>query len=121
MPRNAVSLICRISWTAANESHENQCKWLILRADCGNSFSGNVSEPASSCNMACNGNATEACGGPNRLNIFWSGAAPPPPPGTDPGPPGWKFLGCYAYACHLSSQTSYLALFHKVESLIPTS
>lgn len=101
--------------------HENQCKWLILLAVCGNSFTGNVSEPSTDCDMACTGNANEPCGGPNRLNIFWSGATPPPPPETDPGPPGWSFIGCYEYAYHLSSQTSYLALSHNAESLIATS
>lgn len=45
--------------------------------------------------MACSGNATEACGGPNRLNVFTSGKAPPPAPVNNPGPAHWTLLGCY--------------------------
>jgi hypothetical protein len=45
------------------------------------------------CNMPCAGNATEACGGPYLLNVFYSGQALP---STNPGPAGWNLLGCYA-------------------------
>jgi hypothetical protein len=43
--------------------------------------------------MTCTGNATEACGGPGRLNLFWSGTTGPQ---TNPGIGGWQFSGCYA-------------------------
>jgi WSC domain len=43
--------------------------------------------------MPCTGNTTEACGGPNRLNLFWSGTTGPQ---TNPGPGLWNFVGCYA-------------------------
>ncbi|KAN0099930.1 WSC-domain protein [Hyaloscypha variabilis] len=46
----------------------------------------------SDCNMACTGNATEPCGGPDRLSLFWSGQTGPV---TDPGPPNWAYTGCY--------------------------
>ena len=37
---------------------------------CGLSFSnGGAPTPLSDCNMPCAGNATEFCGGPNRLNV----------------------------------------------------
>ena len=39
------------------------------------------------------GNATEACGGPSRLNLFWSGTSGPQ---SNPGVGLWKFSGCYA-------------------------
>ena len=45
------------------------------------------------CSMPCTGNATEACGGPNRLNLFWSGTSGPQ---VNPGPWLWTFAGCYA-------------------------
>jgi hypothetical protein len=44
------------------------------------------------CNMACTGDATQGCGGPNRLTVYSnpsSGAI------TNPGPTGWTSLGCY--------------------------
>jgi hypothetical protein len=48
------------------------------------------------CDMACTGNASEACGGPNRLTLFYSGVNNTVTgPIVNPGPPGWKSLGCY--------------------------
>jgi hypothetical protein len=47
---------------------------------------------ATDCNMACTGNSTEPCGGPNRLSLFWSGQTGPE---TNPGPPNWAFSGCW--------------------------
>ncbi|KAJ7364637.1 copper radical oxidase [Mycena albidolilacea] len=52
--------------------------------------------PVSDCSQLCAGNADEFCGGPGRLNVFWSGAEPPPPP-TIPAFIGkWEALGCYS-------------------------
>ncbi|MCJ1314408.1 hypothetical protein MMC25_008090 [Agyrium rufum] len=64
---------------------------------CGNSLNtGANTAAAGDCSMACSGNATEPCGGPNRLTVFnHSTISAPPPPSHDPGPPGWSFLGCY--------------------------
>lgn len=45
--------------------------------------------------MGCTGKATEACGGPNRLTLFTTGADEPPGPQVNPGPPGWGYKGCY--------------------------
>ncbi|KAJ7280578.1 hypothetical protein C8J57DRAFT_1711667 [Mycena rebaudengoi] len=48
------------------------------------------------CNMPCTGNSAESCGSGNRLNVFWSGVEPPPPP-TIPAAIGqWQSLGCYS-------------------------
>lgn len=68
--------------------------------------------------MPCQGNATEFCGGANRLNVYnftgvltvpptppggggGGGGAPangpPPPPVTVGLPPDWKYFGCYVY------------------------
>ncbi|KAL6831798.1 WSC domain-containing protein [Trichoderma camerunense] len=38
---------------------------------CDNSFGkGSVPAPIEDCSMTCNGNSTEFCGGPNRLNVY---------------------------------------------------
>ncbi|KAH7319166.1 hypothetical protein BKA65DRAFT_609130 [Rhexocercosporidium sp. MPI-PUGE-AT-0058] len=60
---------------------------------CGNALaSGSGPAPAADCNVACSGNATEPCGGANRLNLFWNGQTGPT---TNPGPGLWEFSGCY--------------------------
>ncbi|KAJ7222415.1 hypothetical protein GGX14DRAFT_428693 [Mycena pura] len=48
------------------------------------------------CNMACTGDASESCGGPGRLNVFWSGAQPPPAPTIPKSIGKWESLGCYS-------------------------
>lgn len=68
---------------------------LVLKgpSDCGNSLTAGAGPaPASDCSMKCSGNATEFCGGPNRLNLFWNGKSPPQ---TNPGSGLWNFSGCY--------------------------
>ncbi|KAF2864815.1 glyoxal oxidase N-terminus-domain-containing protein [Massariosphaeria phaeospora] len=57
---------------------------------CGNELL-NGHGPEEGCDMPCNGDATQTCGGPNRINIFEFGlkaAAPEPPK-------GWQAQGCY--------------------------
>lgn len=80
---------------------------------CGNSIGG-TNGPApdglKGCNMPCNGNASEYCGGPNRLDMYKAGGtggtSPPPaqttakPPAATSGtatalPSGWTYKGCY--------------------------
>ncbi|KAJ7758795.1 copper radical oxidase [Mycena maculata] len=57
---------------------------------------GGTTAPLSDCNMACTGNPAETCGAGNRLNVFNSGQAPPPPP-TIPAQIGdWTSLGCWS-------------------------
>jgi len=46
--------------------------------------------------MPCSGAAAEACGGPARLTLLGSGAAPPAAPVTNPGVGDWLSLGCYS-------------------------
>jgi len=49
--------------------------------ECGNVTTiGAKSAPPSDCNSKCIGNASETCGGINCLNLYWSGATPPPQP-----------------------------------------
>ncbi|OCK77835.1 copper radical oxidase [Lepidopterella palustris CBS 459.81] len=64
---------------------------------CGNSIASTGTPAASTdCNMACNGNAAEPCGGPNRLTVFNTTApAGPVGPFVNPGVNGYHSLGCY--------------------------
>lgn len=50
--------------------------------------------PDAECSSACAGNATQPCGGLQRLSLFWSGTTGPQ---TNPGPGLWRFAGCYTY------------------------
>ncbi|KAJ7025972.1 galactose oxidase [Mycena alexandri] len=52
--------------------------------------------PITDCNLPCTGNGSEFCGGPARLNIFWSGVEPPPPPTIPLSIGNWESLGCYS-------------------------
>lgn len=58
------------------------------------------------CNMICNGNQSEYCGGGNRLEMYvLNGSLPDPPVTTPPGGPvnldtvgNWSYAGCYTEA-----------------------
>lgn len=59
--------------------------------DCGNTIANGGAPASDGCNMLCNGNSTEYCGGPNRLNLYnFEGQFEPPstttttPAPTDP-------------------------------------
>jgi hypothetical protein len=70
---------------------------------CGNTFSNGGKPAASGCNMVCNGNSTEYCGGPDRLNVYGNGNQPPGPSSTTSSsvplptglPDGWSAQGCW--------------------------
>ena len=67
-------------------------------SDCGNVIAhGGASVAASDCSTPCTGNPSETCGAGNRLNMYWSGATPPPPPEIVPKVGPWVSLGCYTY------------------------
>ena len=59
---------------------------------CDNKIAPSAAQAPNGCQMTCAGNDTEACGGPDQLNIFWSGQTGPQ---TNPGPALWPFSGCY--------------------------
>jgi hypothetical protein len=83
---SCINYCAGIGSTYAGTEYSSQCY-------CGTSIaSGATSATASDCSMTCTGNATEACGGPNRLNLFWSGTSGPQ---TNTGPGNWTFSGCY--------------------------
>ncbi|KAF2737108.1 WSC-domain-containing protein [Polyplosphaeria fusca] len=60
---------------------------------CGISLPAQAASDPSTCNKPCSGDATQACGGPNRLSVYTAPANSQP--GVNPGPTGWKSLGCY--------------------------
>jgi len=62
---------------------------------CGSSLAAAAAEaPEADCNMPCTGDATQPCGGPNRLNLYHSSAVVGPSP--NPGVNGYSYLGCYS-------------------------
>lgn len=93
---------------------------------CGNAIANGGAYAGEGCNMLCNGNASEYCGGPNRLNVYnfhnqaWiphpsatyttssavstatATVSGPVPTGTGPVQPeivdGWYFYGCQSEA-----------------------
>ena len=91
---------------------------------CGNAFAGAAQPATSGCNMPCNGNPAQMCGGPDRLNVYRWGAGgstsstvaptsttsrppttiststrPPSSTSTTPTatglPTGWTYKGCW--------------------------
>jgi len=46
--------------------------------------------------MACSGNSSEVCGGPNLITIYYANKPAPQGPVTNPGPQGWTSYGCIA-------------------------
>lgn len=87
---------------------------LISDVDCGNSYSnggGPAPDGVAGCSMLCNGNSTEYCGGPNRLDMYKFGGTTPTSTaaassttsatsstsaaGTTGLPTGWSYKGCY--------------------------
>ncbi|KAI9891312.1 MAG: hypothetical protein M1814_002825 [Vezdaea aestivalis] len=66
---------------------------------CGNSLgAGNKATAAGDCKNGCSGNATQACGAGNRLNLYKSNQTAAAGPSVNPGPPGWSSMGCYSEA-----------------------
>ncbi|KAF4588036.1 hypothetical protein EYR38_009997 [Pleurotus pulmonarius] len=62
---------------------------------CGNFIgNGGTNTSLAECNTPCTGNAKESCGAGSRLNVFWSGKQPPPPPTIVPKVGNWSTLGC---------------------------
>ncbi|KAF8736996.1 hypothetical protein AX14_013631 [Amanita brunnescens Koide BX004] len=87
---NCIAYCTANNFVYAGTEYASQCY-------CGNSISnGGFNTTLTDCNMACNGNAKEHCGGPNRLSFFWSGVQPPPPPVITPNIGKWSSLGCYS-------------------------
>lgn len=75
--------------------HKRRASILTLLSDCDNFIqNGGAQTALTDCKMPCAGNANESCGAGQRLNVFWSGKAPPPAPVTTPRVGDWIALGC---------------------------
>lgn len=94
---------CKVAgYTLAGTEYAAECF-------CGNEILNSGAPAASGCNMPCNGDASEMCGGPDRMNLWeWMGPDEPEPtptststpPAGPTGPtsvpyPGWSKVGCY--------------------------
>ncbi|KAF9265003.1 WSC-domain-containing protein [Marasmius fiardii PR-910] len=84
---------------------------------CDNNIHIGVKVAATDCNMACTGNHNELCGAGNRLNVFWNGKTPPPPPATVPKVGNWVSLGCYSDNVNGAGRT----LTHGMNMATPTT
>lgn len=70
---------------------------------CGNTASnggGPAPDGLSGCNMACNGNSSEYCGGPNRLDVYGYGQ-------KSIIAPAWSALGKYRFLRSVSFTSFY--------------
>ncbi|KND94716.1 putative fungistatic metabolite [Tolypocladium ophioglossoides CBS 100239] len=62
---------------------------------CGNQLAtGGVKAADGDCSTACGGNATQPCGGPNRLTLYQTAKIKGPT--VNPGVGGWASIGCYS-------------------------
>ncbi|KAF9484627.1 copper radical oxidase [Pholiota conissans] len=87
---NCINFCAASNWVFAGVEFGDECF-------CGNNLTpGYANATLTDCNMGCAGNAEEACGAGNRLDLFWSGVTPPPPPSIVPKVGNWVSLGCYS-------------------------
>lgn len=83
-----------LNFTVAGTEFGDECY-------CGNRLVNGAAPAAEAdCSMGCAGNATEACGGPNRLSVYASTAevviVPVPTAQTTDLPDGWSYAGCFS-------------------------
>ncbi|PVH95877.1 hypothetical protein DM02DRAFT_536413 [Periconia macrospinosa] len=67
---------------------------------CDNFIHNDTQNVTDGCTMACAGNPSEPCGGPNRLTVYQNNvlvgpAGAPARPSVNPGLNGYRSLGCY--------------------------
>ena len=63
---------------------------------CGNYIiNGGAETTSTDCSFPCTGDANEVCGAGNRLSMYHSGRASPPPPQVVPSVGSWVSQGCY--------------------------
>ena len=71
---------------------------------CGDALQpGSVSAPSSDCSHPCDGDASEICGGDNRLNVYSFGK--PPTTAAPPAPSSYVSDGCYTEATNSRALT----------------
>ncbi len=97
MARTVVSARLGVAFKASSSLVTLGCfHHMFWMLDCGNVFTvGANSAPAEDCSSKCVGNASETCGGSNRLNLYWSGATPPPQPTFVQNVRQWSYEGCF--------------------------
>lgn len=62
---------------------------------CGDKLAtGGVKVNGQDCTTACGGNATQVCGGPNRLTLYHTAEIQAPT--VNPGVGAWTSMGCYS-------------------------
>lgn len=106
MTNDACQKVCLSSgYSLAGTEYSGQCY-------CDNAFKnggGPASDGEALCNMNCNGNSTQICGGPDRLTTWQYYAGPPSSSSSTTStattsttsssptvlPTGWKYSGCY--------------------------
>ncbi|EFQ26203.1 WSC domain-containing protein [Colletotrichum graminicola M1.001] len=72
----------------AGTEYANECY-------CGNSLAkGGVLANEADCTSVCSGDATQPCGGPNRLSLYKTSQITGP--SVNPGVGDWSSIGCYA-------------------------
>ncbi|KAF8268566.1 WSC domain-containing protein, partial [Lactarius quietus] len=65
-------------------------------------YCGNVLTPgaeciaSSQCNLQCIDDSSETCGGSDSIDLYWSGATPPPQPTIVPSAGSWYYVGCFS-------------------------
>ncbi|KIM29565.1 hypothetical protein M408DRAFT_22898, partial [Serendipita vermifera MAFF 305830] len=61
---------------------------------CGNSLENGATVATSGCDMMCNGDTTQSCGGGFRISVYKSSATAPPAPSALASYNGWGYQGC---------------------------
>ena len=88
-----LDVACRASSSLVTLHCFHHTVWM---PDCGNVLTvGAKSAPPEDCTSKCVGNASEICGGSNRLNLYWTGAPPPPQPTFVQNVDTWNHVGCF--------------------------
>jgi hypothetical protein len=68
---NCKALCSRLGYSLAGTEYAGQCF-------CDNQLNSLTAQiSADSCNMACTGDASQICGGPNALDLYWDGTGSP--------------------------------------------
>lgn len=81
---------------------------------CGHQIrSKSTKKDDSECAMACTGDSSLTCGGPDRLNIYQRGTSTSV--NTNPGPAGWSYMSCYEDSVYARTLTV------RVETSTPNS
>jgi len=98
-PAHPLGILSRVSSIPANVvssafHRSTGIPFLTCHIGCDNALhngGGPAPDENNQCNMACNGDKSEICGGPYRLNLYSYLTCN----STSLGSPGWNFKGCF--------------------------